>query len=119
MSDMEIGRRPFFLRAFTAVAGAFVAPAVFGTALSAGAQEHQHGLMGHSGSEGFVMPASTKKCGTCDSWGGPRRLSKDGKNVAFTGLGWCNNTKCPGFREMMGPDHICTDGCWHMWGALG
>jgi len=122
MSDTEIGRRPFFLRTFTAVAGAFVAPAVMGTAINAVAQEHHRDkMMSHVGGDGFTLPASTKQCGACDNWGGPRRISRDRKTITFTGLGWCNNEKCPDYQTMSGPEHICPERppCWRKWGSLG
>jgi hypothetical protein len=116
-----MGRRPFMLKTCAVMVGAVAAPAVIASAANAATkEEHNHGMMSQSGADGFVMQASVKKCGTCDLWGGPRRVSKDGKTVAFTGLGWCNNAKCPGFRGMMGPDHSCNEGaCWQKWGALG
>ncbi len=121
MSEIEIGRRPFMLKTCAIMAGAIAGPAVVGATVKAAADEHHHEtMMGHSGADGYVMPASAAKCGTCDFWGGPRRVSKDGKTVTFTGLGWCNNAKCPGFREMMGPDHMCQEGtCSRKWAALG
>ncbi len=121
MGEMEMGRRPFMLKSCTAMAGAIAGSALIGTALSATAQEpHHEMMMGHSGADGYVMQASSKTCGACDFWGGPRRVSRDGKSISFTGLGWCNNVKCPDFQAMSGPDHMCHGGtCWRKWAALG
>ncbi len=119
MDEMKISRRPFMLKTCAVMAGAIVGPAVIGTALNAVAEEHQK-MMGHIGGDGYVMHTSVKACGTCDSWGGPRRVSKDGKTITFTGLGWCNNADCPGYQGMSAPDHICRQGtCWRKWGVLG
>jgi len=117
MDEMTSGRRPFLKTC--AVMAAAVVPTVIGTA-EAATEEHHHGkMMGSSGADGYVMPSSTKMCGACDNWGGPRRISRDGKTITFTGLGWCNNPKCPDYQNMSGPDHMCHEGCWRKWGALG
>ena len=120
MSNIEMGRRPFMLKTCAAITGAIAGPAVIGSALNAAAQEHHHEMMmGYDGADGYVMQASTKTCGACEFWGGPRRVSKDGKTITFTGLGWCNNAKCPSFQGMSGPDHMCHGGsCWRKWAAL-
>ena len=116
MPEMKTDRRAFMLRT-SAVMAAAIVPTVIGTA-DATAEEHQHGMMtGHIGNDGYTMPASVKGCGTCEFWGGPRRVSKDGKNITFTGLGWCNNAKCSGFQGMSSPDHQC--GTWQNWSILG
>ena len=119
MSEILLGRRPFVLKTCAMVAGAIAGPAVIGSSVEATAQEHDHEkMMGSSGADGYVLPAATKQCGACDFWGGPRRVSKDGKSITFTGLGWCNNAKCHDFQGMSGPDHGCGT-CWRKWGALG
>ena len=117
MNEMKTDRRAFMLKTSTVMAAAVV-PTVIGTAT---AEEHQHGMMtGQIGSDGYTMPASVKGCGTCEAWGGTRRVSKDGKNITFTGLGWCNNAKCPGYQGMSSPDHQCQQGaCWRKWIVLG
>ena len=121
MNEMKTDRRAFMLKTGPLMATALIGPTVIVTAVGAVAEEHQHGMMmGHIERDGYTMPASVKGCGTCEFWGGPRRVSKDGKNVTFTGLGWCNNAKCPGYQGMSSPDHQCQQGaCWRGWSVLG
>ena len=121
MPEMKTDRRDFLVKTGPFVAAAFVGAAALGTAVDAVAEEHQHGMMmGPVGSDGYTMSTAVKACGTCEAWGGPRRVSKDGKNITFTGLGWCNNAKCPGYQGMSSPDHPCQQGaCWRKWSVLG
>jgi hypothetical protein len=115
MSEIESGRRSFMLKTCAVMAGALVGPTVIGTAV---AEEHHEMMAGHGGSDGHIMDASIKgHCATCESWGGPRRVSKDGKTLTITGLGWCNSPKCPGYQGMTSPDHQCH--AWQKWIVLG
>ncbi len=119
MIEMKTGRRPFMLKTCAIMAGALVGPAVIGTAVGAAAEERHDTMFGHGGSDGYIIDASAKgHCGTCEFWGGPRRVSKDGKSLTITGLGWCNNPKCPGYQGMSSPDHQC-HGTWQKWSILG
>jgi len=116
MREMDSGRRPFILKTCAGLAAALV-PTVIGSA-DAAAQEHHHGMMmGQSSADGYTMPASAKGCGTCEFWGGPRRVSKDGKTITFIGLGWCNNAKSDNYQKMTGPEHFM--GTWRKWSVLG
>jgi hypothetical protein len=77
------------------------------------------GAMGHGEAGGYVMATGiAKHCGTCEFWGGPRRISQDGKTITITGLGWCNNPKSPNYQKITTPDHGPMD-TWRKWGALG
>jgi hypothetical protein len=44
-------------------------------------------------------------CATCEFWGGPRRLARDGKTVTMTGFGWCNNPQSQNYQKMTSPEH--------------
>ena len=116
MNEAKSNRRGFLVRSATVVAGS-----VFGSAILpslAWGEEHM-AAMGHGDASGYVMAAGIDKhCGTCEFWGGPRRVSSDGKTITITGLGWCNNPNSPNYQKMTTPDHGPMD-TWKKWGALG
>lgn len=117
MKEMRVGRRPFIQRACALATAALVGPAVIGSAFDATAQESHE--TGRGGTEGYIIDASVKeRCGTCEFWGGPRRVSEDSKTLTITGLGWCNNSKCPNDGKLTSPDHTCAAGTWRKWGIL-
>jgi len=118
MDEVTTGRRMFILKACAAVAGAALGPAVIGTAVAA-AQESHETMLGRGGSDGYIMDASVKRhCGTCEFWGGPRRVSEDSKTVTITGLGWCNNPASPNYQKLTSPEHGPMD-TWRKWRVLG
>lgn len=110
MSDRESGRRPFILKTCAGIAAALV-PTVIGLADATAEEPHQ------SGGNSYTMPASVKGCGTCEFWGGQRRVSKDGKTITSTGLGWCNNARSDHYQELTRPDHVMDT--WKKWSVLG
>lgn len=69
----------------------------------------EHGPMdtgGSGGTDGYHLPSGTEqRCGTCNFWGGQRRLSPDGGEVIVGGLGWCNNPDSPNYQKLTAPDH--------------
>lgn len=74
--------------------------------------------MGHGGADGYVLDGSVKqRCGTCDFWGGPRRLTEDGKTVTITGLGWCNNPKSRNYQKITSPEHGPM-AVWRRWSLI-
>jgi len=91
ISKETLDRRKFIVRTAQAVAGA----ALVGSALPASASTDGAYLVLDSGSVNF--------CGTCQHWGGRRRISTDGKSIEFASLGWCNNPKSPNYRKTTGP----------------
>ena len=102
-SNRTIDRRKFIFRTTQAVAGAAIATG----AASASAS-----------SSSFIMDSETKSlCGTCQYWGGQRRISEDGKSIAIDSLGWCNNRKSPNFRKTTGPQTGPMK-VWEKWTAL-
>jgi hypothetical protein len=103
MKDIKTDRRAFILKSFTAAAGSVLAAAIIRPAIAAEAAGDA--MLGHGGTEGYVLPSTvTQHCGTCEFWGGPRRLSKDGKSITVSGLGWCNNPASPNYEKMTSPE---------------
>ena len=69
-------------------------------------------MLGRGGSDGYIMDASVKlHCGTCEFWGGPRRVLEDSKTLTITALGWCNNPASPNYQKMTSPEHGPMDTC--------
>lgn len=92
-SKETLDRRKFILRTTQAVAGAALA----GGAITASTGASADG-------EYLVLDSAAKNfCGTCQHWGGRRRISADGKSIEFDSLGWCNNPKSPNYRKTTGP----------------
>jgi len=90
-SKETLDRRKFILRTSQAVAGA----ALVGSSLSASASD--------DGAYFVISSDASDYCGTCQHWGGRRRISADGKSIEIDGLGWCNNPKSPNYRKTTGP----------------
>ncbi len=116
MDEVKPDRRGFLVKSATVVVGSVLGSAILPSIVRG--QEHM-GAMGHGEEGGYVIATGVEKhCGTCEFWGGPRRISADGKTLTITGLGWCNNPKNPNYRKMTTPDHGPMD-TWRKWGALG
>lgn len=114
MNETKSNRRDFLVRGATVVAGSLLCSSVVSSI--AHGQDHMEG-MGQGETNGYVLPSgTTKHCGTCEFWGGPRRISPDKSTI--TGLGWCNNPNSPSYQKMTTPDHGPMD-TWKKWGALG
>ncbi|MDD5299760.1 MAG: hypothetical protein PHD65_04610 [Gallionella sp.] len=108
---MDINRRTFALQ----MAGLAAAAAGIGTVEAA---EHQHAVQ--LSADGWKLDADTKfRCGTCQFWGGMRKVADDKKQVVAVSLGWCNNPASPMYRALTAADHEMTKpGVWTKWGAL-
>jgi len=66
----------------------------------------------------FAIAADTKdRCGTCQFWGGRRRVSDDGKSVLAESLGTCNNPPSHNFRKVTTPETGPMP-LWKKWEAL-
>ena len=57
------------------------------------------------------------RCGTCQFWGGRRRVSDDGKAVLAESLGTCNNPPSHNFRKVTTPETGPMP-LWKKWEAL-
>lgn len=65
------------------------------------------------------LGADTKsQCVTCEFWGGARHVSKDGKTVMVSGLGYCNNPKSPNYQKVTAPE-TGPMAVWQKWAVLG
>jgi hypothetical protein len=112
MNKVKTGRRTFLLKASVAVGAALLAPAVIASAAA-------ETMIGRGGSDGYIMDTTvTRHCGTCEFWGGPRRVSEDSKTLTITGLGWCNNPSSPNYQKLTSSDHGPMD-TWRRWRVLG
>ena len=106
MTDVTLKRRALLLQAGAAAAGSLLATRMDRRAVAAEAAGKEMGMMGHGAADGYVMhTAVTQRCGTCEFWGGPRRLAADGNTVTVTGLGWCNNPQSANYQKMTSPEH--------------
>jgi len=116
MNEVNSNRRGFLVKSAAVVVGSVLGSA---TLRSIARGQESMGAMGHGEAGGYVMATGIiKHCGTCEFWGGPRRISSDGKTITVTGLGWCNNPNSPNYQKMTTPDHGPMD-TWRKWGALG
>jgi hypothetical protein len=105
-------RRNFLTRAGTLALGV----TVFSPLVADAAEPHAH----LAGGDGLTLDASTThRCGTCEFWGGMRKLAADRKLVTAQSMGWCNNPKSPQHQKLTPPDHeMKMSGIWKKWGAL-
>jgi hypothetical protein len=90
----------------------------FGTA--EGAEHHHEAEISAPTPEGWKLSADSKfRCGTCQFWGGMRKVTDDRKQVVAVSLGWCNNPASPMYSKLTAPVHEMTEaGVWTKWGAL-
>lgn len=104
-------------RNFLAASAKFVAgSAVLASAGAlAGSHEH-HGAAG----DGMSVDAAAKDtCGTCQYWGGMRKLSKDKMNLSAQSMGWCNNPESMNYHKLTAADHVMKKpGMWKKWSAI-
>jgi hypothetical protein len=105
-------RRSFLTHAGTLALGA----TVLGPLVADAAGPHAHA----AGGDGLALEASmTHRCGTCEFWGGMRKLAADHKLVTAQSMGWCNNPKSPQHQKLTAADHeMSLSGIWKKWGAL-
>lgn len=118
MSEGTSDRRTF-VKTCAAFAVALVGAGVVGATVDAAAQESHETMLGHGGSVGYILDAAVKQhCGTCEFWGGPRRVSQDRKEITITGLGWCNNPASADYQKLTSPEHGPMNS-WRKWSVLG
>ncbi|HKV54494.1 MAG TPA: hypothetical protein VJN94_07600 [Candidatus Binataceae bacterium] len=121
MNELKTDRRRFVVKTAAILLGSMLIPVTARRAAGAGNGAMKMGgmpMMGEGGVEGYIMNTSvTNHCGTCEYWGGPRRLSADGKTLTISGLGWCNNPDSPNYRKQTTPDHGPMS-TWCKWRAL-
>jgi len=115
MMDRNEERRAFLIKSGAAIAGTMLAIRGIPAALAA---EHEMAMTGAGGADGYVIQSNlAQRCATCEFWGGPRRLARDGKSITVTGLGWCNNPKSENYQKITSPDHGPM-AVWTKWQAI-
>jgi len=69
---------------------------------------------------GIAVDASaTDTCGTCEFWGGMRKVSDDGTQVIAQSMGWCNNPKSMSHQKLTAADRkMKKPGIWKKWAVL-
>ena len=79
-----------------------------------------HARMQGGSEDGLAVPAAAKDtCGTCQFWGGMRKISEDKKEVAAQSMGWCNNPDSPNYQKLTAADNrMKKTGVWKKWPAL-
>jgi hypothetical protein len=105
-------------RNFLATSGKLLLGSVAFGSLAAHAAEHEHD---HGGTgQGLVVDAAAENvCGTCQFWGGMRKISEDGQTVVAQSMGWCNNSNSPNHQKLTAADHqMKKPGMWKKWPAL-
>ena len=111
MSDES--RRNFLSSSAKLLAGSAVFASV-GT--YAGSHQHDH----HGAGDGMAIDAAANDtCGTCQFWGGMRKISEDKKTVKAQSMGWCNNPDSMNYQKLTSADHkMKKTGIWKKWAAL-
>jgi hypothetical protein len=106
MTDLRSERRAFLVKTCAVAAGSLLGARVVRQAVAAEHEGKAMEVMGHGGTDGYVLRSTvTQHCGTCEFWGGPRRLAQDGTTITITGLGWCNNPQSQNYQKMTSPEH--------------
>lgn len=108
-------RRTFIAQSGKLVLGTMIA----GHVAMVSADEHGHADSAPATTvvDVTVVEAATKFCVTCEYWGGIRQISEDGKGVAGSSMGWCNNPQSHNYRKMTKPNAGPMI-AWKQWGAL-
>ncbi len=109
----ESSRRDFLKGSAQLIAGA--------AALSAlgVAQASSHGG-GKPAVNGLSLDAGAGDiCGTCQFWGGMRKVSEDKAHVIAQSMGWCNNPESKSYRTLTAADKkMQMSGIWKKWSVL-
>jgi hypothetical protein len=111
MSDQS--RRNFLAASAKFVAGSAV---LASAGVLASSHEQQHAAAG----DGMSIDAAARDtCGTCQYWGGMRKLSKEKLSVSAQSMGWCNNPKSMNYHKLTAADHVMKKpGMWKKWAAI-
>jgi hypothetical protein len=106
-------------RGFLASTGKLLISAVTLGSIGVYAAEEHAQMHGGSG-DGLAVPATTEDtCGTCQFWGGMRKISDDRKEVVAQSMGWCNNPDSPNYQKLTPADNqMKKPGIWKKWPAL-
>ena len=86
---------------------------------SIGAYAAEGPMHGGSGDGLAIDAASQNTCGTCQFWGGMRKISTDKNEMLAQSMGWCNNPNSPNHGKLTAADHkMMKPGIWRKWAAL-
>jgi hypothetical protein len=79
-------------------------------------EHHSHG----SEKDGITVPSYViNTCGTCEFWGGMRKVSEDKNTIKAQSMGWCNNPDSPNYQNLTSVDHVMKkSGIWKKWSVL-
>lgn len=79
-----------------------------------------HAAMPEGSGDGLAVPAAARdRCGTCQFWGGMRKISEDKTEVLAQSMGWCNNPDSANYRKLTTADNqMKKPGIWKKWPAL-
>jgi hypothetical protein len=106
MSDVSMQRRAFLAKTWVLAAGSVLAAGMVEHAMAVEHEGEAMEMTGQGGVDGYLLKSSVaQRCGTCEFWGGPRRLAEDRKTITVTGLGWCNNPQSRNYQKMTSPEH--------------
>jgi len=113
---MDKDRRKLVLAGGGLATGALLA-GVLPVAQAAAEEAHEHAT---ASVDGESLDAGTQnRCGTCQFWGGMRKISADHMSVFAQSLGWCNNPKSSNYGKLTNAQHEMADpGIWTKWPAL-
>ena len=106
-------------RKFLATSGKLIVSTAALGAIAAHATK-AHAQMQGGGGDGLTVPAADKDtCGTCQFWGGMRKISDDKQEVVAQSMGWCNNPDSPNYQKLTAADNqMKKPGVWKKWPAL-
>lgn len=112
MSDDS--RRRFLVSSFKLLAGTAAL-----TSIDAYAMTHEHHVHGNE-KDGLALNSSViNTCGTCEFWGGMRKVTEDKNIVKAQSMGWCNNPDSLNYQNLTSADHVMKKtGVWKKWSAL-
>ncbi len=83
------------------------------------ASTHEHHVHGNE-KDGLTLPSYViNTCGTCEFWGGMRKVTKDRTMVKAQSMGWCNNPDSMNYQNLTSADHVMKrSGIWKKWSAI-
>ena len=107
-------RRNFLTTAGTLLVGTATLGSIAAYAAEEDAPMHK------ASGDGLALDAASRNmCGTCQFWGGMRKISEDKKEVIVQSMDWCNNPDSPDHQKLTAADHqMNKPGIWKKWPAL-
>jgi hypothetical protein len=112
---MSVDSRRNFL---TSAGKLLVSMVTLGSIGAYAAEEHtqMHGVS----ADGLAVDATSKNlCGTCQFWGGMRKISDNKMEVIAQSMGWYHNQDSPNYQKLTAADHqMNKPGIWTKWPAL-